>query len=45
MYFQTVIQMVEVEVFVDVLEEDKGKGEITYKRSPLIKNFIDLLTN
>lgn len=26
--------MEEVEVFVDVLEEDKGKGEITYKSSP-----------
>ena len=36
MYFQTVIQMEEVEVFVDVLEEDKGKGEITYKSSPVI---------
>ena len=34
MYFQIVIQMEEVEVFVDVLEEDKGKGEITYKSSP-----------
>ena len=33
MYFQ-IIQIEEVEVSVDVLEEDKEKGEITYKSSP-----------